>query len=90
MVSSMPRLHFIPGKDTVPILQEARWVPGLVWTGGKFRPHRNFIKWYMVLGFPCNMSSQAATFVYTEIKKIITLFNLIFHWAFLQCSVTSQ
>ena len=30
-----------------------------------------FIKWYMVLSFLCNISSQAATFVYTDIKKII-------------------
>ena len=30
-----PRPHFIPGKDPVPILQEAGWAPGPVWTGGK-------------------------------------------------------
>jgi len=36
----MPRLHFTPGKDPVPILQEAGRAPGPVWTGGKFRPHR--------------------------------------------------
>ena len=30
-----------PGKDPVPILQEAGWAPGLVWTGGKSRPHRD-------------------------------------------------
>ena len=39
VVSSMPRLHFTPGKDPVPILQEAGWAPGPVWTGGKSRPH---------------------------------------------------
>jgi len=27
-----------PGKDPVPILQEAGWAPGLVWTGRKSRP----------------------------------------------------
>jgi len=27
------------GKDPVPILQEAGWAPGPVWTGGKSRPH---------------------------------------------------
>jgi len=32
-----------PGKDTVPILQEAGWAPGPVWTGGKSRPHRDSI-----------------------------------------------
>jgi len=27
-----------PGKEPVPILQEAVWAPGSVWTGGKSRP----------------------------------------------------
>ena len=39
VVSSTPRPHFTPGKDTVHILQEAGWAPGSVWTGGKSRPH---------------------------------------------------
>ena len=33
MVSSTPRPHFTLGKDPVPIVQEAGWVPGPVWTG---------------------------------------------------------
>ena len=41
--SSTPRPHFTPGKDPVPILQEAGWAPGSVWTGGKSRPHRDSI-----------------------------------------------
>ena len=41
MVSSTPRLHFTPGKDAVPVLQEAGWAPGPVWTGGKCRPYRD-------------------------------------------------
>ena len=28
-----------PGKDPVPVVQEAGWDPGPVWTGGKSRPH---------------------------------------------------
>jgi len=32
-----------PGKDLVPILQEAGWAPGPVWTGGKFLPHLDSI-----------------------------------------------
>jgi hypothetical protein len=28
----MPRPLFIPGKDSVPIVQEAGWAPGPVWT----------------------------------------------------------
>ena len=43
VVSSTPRPHFTPGKDLVPILQEAGWAPGPVWMGGKSRPHRDSI-----------------------------------------------
>ena len=43
MVSSTPRPHFTSGKDAVPILQEAGWASGPVWTGGKSRPHRDSI-----------------------------------------------
>ena len=43
MVSSKPRPHFTPGKDPVPIVQEAGWAPGPVWTGGKSLPHRDTI-----------------------------------------------
>ena len=38
MVSCTPRPYFTPEKDPVPIVQEAGWAPGPVWTGGKFRP----------------------------------------------------
>ena len=40
---STPRPHFTPGKDPVPILQDAGWAPGPVWTGEKSRPHRDSI-----------------------------------------------
>jgi hypothetical protein len=40
VVSSMPLLYSTPGKDLVPILQEAGWASGLVWTGGKSRTNR--------------------------------------------------
>ena len=43
VISSTPRLHFTPGKDPVPILQEAGWTPGPVWTDGKSRPRRDSI-----------------------------------------------
>jgi len=43
VVSSTHRPHFTPGKDPVPILQEAGWAPGPVWTGGKSRLHRDSI-----------------------------------------------
>ena len=40
VVSSTPRPHSTSRKDPVPILQEAGWTPGPVWTGGKSRPHQ--------------------------------------------------
>ena len=43
VVSNTPRPHFTPGKNPVPILQEAGLAPGPVWTGGKSRPHRDSI-----------------------------------------------
>ena len=43
VVSSTFRPHFTSRKDSVPILQEAGWTPGPVWTGGKSRPHRDSI-----------------------------------------------
>ena len=43
VVSSTPRPQFTPGKGQVPIVQEAGWAPGSVWTGGKSRPHRDSI-----------------------------------------------
>ena len=33
----------VPGKDPVPIVQEAGWAPGPVWTGGKSRHNRDSI-----------------------------------------------
>jgi len=34
-VSVTPRPPFTPGKDPVPIVQEAEWTPGPVWTGAE-------------------------------------------------------
>ena len=43
VVSSTPWPHFTPGKDPVPILQNAGWAPGPVWTGRKSHPHLDLI-----------------------------------------------
>jgi len=43
VVSSTPRTDFTPGKDPIPIVQQARWTPAPVWTGGKSRPYRDSI-----------------------------------------------
>ena len=40
--AARPGRNLLPGKDLVPILQEAGWAPGPVWTGGKSRPHGDF------------------------------------------------
>jgi hypothetical protein len=38
----MPRPFFTPGKDLVPIAQEAGWAPGPVWTGAEISPPPGF------------------------------------------------
>ena len=38
-VSLTPRPHSTPGKDPVPIVQEAGWAPGPVWTGAENLAH---------------------------------------------------
>jgi len=43
VVSSTTRPHFTPGKDPVPIVQEAGWAPGPVWMVGKSRSHWDLI-----------------------------------------------
>ena len=35
VVNCTPRPLFTPGKDPVPIVQEAGWAPGPVWTGAE-------------------------------------------------------
>ena len=41
-VSVTPRSLFTPGKDLVPIVQEAGWAPGPVWTGAENLPPPRF------------------------------------------------
>ena len=74
MVSRTPRPHFTPGKDPVPILQEAGWAPGPVWTGGKSRPHRDSIpdrpasrQSLYRLSYPAHTSSHLMS-----VKSIVT------------------
>ena len=64
VVSSTPRPHFTPGKDPVPILQEAGWAPGPVWTGGKSRPHRDSIP---------NRPSRTSVTILTELPSPLSL-----------------
>ena len=67
VVSSTPRPHFTPGKDPVPILQEAGWAPGPVWKGRKSHPHRDSIpdrparsQSLYRLSYPAHIQSQSA------------------------------
>jgi len=41
--AARPGRTLAPGKDPVPILQEAEWASGPVWTSGKSRPHQDSI-----------------------------------------------
>ena len=36
--AARPGRSLPPVKDPIPIVQEAGWAPGAVWTDGKFRP----------------------------------------------------
>jgi hypothetical protein len=43
-ISVTPRPQLTPGKDPVPIVQEAGWASGPVWTGAEnLAPHRDSI-----------------------------------------------
>ena len=76
MVSRTPRPHFSRGKDPVPILQEAGWAPGTVWTGGKSRPLRGSIADRPVrsqllyrLSYPTHIYIYIYTPTYTHVYK---------------------
>ena len=71
VVSSTPRPHFTPGKDPVPILQEAGWAPGPVWTGRKSRPH-----WDSIPDRPPHSSVP----ILTELPS--PLHGMVFHWKY--------
>ena len=71
VVSSTPRPHFTPGKDPVPILQEAGWAPGPVCTGRKSRPHRDSIPNHPARSQSLYRLSYAAHFVKIWFCKIL-------------------
>ena len=79
VVSSTPRPHFTPGKDPVPILQETGWAPGLGWTCGKSRPHRDSIA-------DRPLRSQSLYRLSYPVHKPLLLFFLIFKWT--TCNLT--
>jgi len=64
VVSSTPWPHSTPGKDPVPILQEAGWAPGSVWTGGISRLHREWIPDRSALSQSLYRLSYRAYYIY--------------------------
>ena len=64
-----------PGKDPVPILQEAGWAPGPIWKGGKSRPHRDSIPDRPARSRPLYRLSYPA-YIYTKIKRSLSLQSL--------------
>ena len=57
-----------PGKDPVPIVQEAGWAPWPVWTGGKSRSHRDSISDRLA-------RSQSIKLHGTNVKMTESIFN---------------
>ena len=75
VVSSTPRPYFTPGKDPVPILQDAGWAPGSVWKEGKS------IYWFMIY-LRCqqlkdaNASTQSSRVKSSRIRPVFILYLL--------------
>jgi len=94
VVSSTPRLHFTPGKDPVPILQEAGWAQGLVWTGGKTRPHRHSIPDRPAcssVAIPTELPGpQLHTHIHTWIYKYLNFLFMWITWSGLRWSSCGQ
>ena len=82
VVSSTSRPHFTPGKDSVPILQEAGWAPGPVWTGGKSRPHLDSIPDLPARSQSLYRLSYPAHFYSESSLKILKVWKFIFAWQY--------
>jgi len=57
-----------PGKDPVPILQEAGWAPRPVWMGGKSYPHRDSIQ---------DRPARSSVAIPTELSGLLPLLLII-------------
>jgi len=79
VVSSTPRPHFTRGKDPVPIVQEAGWAPGPVWTGGKSRPYRDSIPDRPARSQSLyRLSYRAHIYVYTYIYVCVCIYVCVY------------
>jgi len=75
VVSSMPRLQFTPRKHPVPIVQQAGWVPGPVWSGVKSRPHQDSIPDRPARKLPyiwqCNIRMLSRSYIFVSVLLIV-------------------
>jgi len=71
VVSSTSQPHFTPRRDPILIVQEAGWTPGLVWTGGKSRLHRDSIP---------DRPARSSVAILTELPG--PLHYMMFHWKY--------
>ena len=83
--------HFTPGKDPVPILQEAGWGPGPVWTEGKSRPHRDWTpdrpacsQSLYRMSYPAHTYIHTHTHIYIYIRSVYVSEDIILH---LSCEI---
>ena len=70
VVSSTHQPHLTPRKHPVPILQEAGWAPGPVWTGEKSRPHRDPIP---------DRPAHSQSLYRLSYRPTMVLYNLIYY-----------
>ena len=75
VVSSTTRPYFTPGKDMVPILQEAGLASGPVWTDGKSRPYRDYLTFILR---PLNIFSCEINLKYKHTKDIYFILMHLF------------
>ena len=72
VVSSTPRPHFTPGKDPVPVVQEAGWAPGPVWMDRKSRPHQDSI--------PDRPAHSQCSNIHHSVISVLLLAWLYYSW----------
>ena len=78
--AARPRLLFPPGKDPVPILQEAGWAPGPVWTGRKSHPERDSIpdrpshsQLLYQLSYPAHINNMSFKEIYWTLVVLVVV-----------------
>jgi len=78
-VSVTTRPHFTHGKDPVPILQEAGWASGPVWTGAEnLAPHRDLIPGPsspLAVALPATLPGPLLTYLLTANNCVVTLWQ---------------